>query len=238
MAIRATTGRSGGLKTQVFLLVLGFSLLAASGAHATATNLFIKFDNIDGGSAAIGHEKWSNILTVNWGVSAAAAPSGSGAGTGKAVLSDLTWTQVQDKSFSPEVGDCIAGRNIADAHVDFVTTGDKPFTYFKMDFTDVHIKSLDLAGKTGADTIISGDFAYKTILLTFISQRPDGAPGDSIETFFDLEHNVGSIGALAEVFALGLAGPTTTPAVPIPASLLLFGSGLVGLAGLRRKFSR
>ena len=34
------------------------------------------------------------------------------------------------------------------------------------------------------------------------------------------------------------AGGPTTPSVPLPASVILFGSGLVGFAGVRKRFSR
>ena len=239
MGIGATTGRSGRLRWKIMLLVLGLSLLVVSTANATLTDLFIKFQGIDGESTEKDHGAWSNILSVKWGVSAVASNLGSGSAAGKPVFDDLSWTQVLDKSFPPLFGKIAAGNHISKVNIDFASpSGEGDRVYFQMEFHNVLLTSLGLIGDTSAKTTMSGAFAYDTIAMTYLEYGPDGAIKDAIEASYDLRTHMGSVGDLASLFALGLSGPTTTPAVPIPASLFLFGSGLAGLAGLRRKLHR
>jgi type VI secretion system secreted protein Hcp len=240
MGIGVTTGRSDRLITKVILLVLGLSLLAASGANAVTTDLFMQFEGIDGESTRIDHLGWSYILGVKWGVSAIApAPGGGGGTAGKPVLSDLSWNQVEDKSFPPLFADIVSGTFIPTAHIDFTARGgDRDRIYFQMEFKDVFLTSLNLSGVTGADTTVAGSFAYDFIRMTYTPYDSAGRPLPPLIAEYSLVTHTGSVGALGSLYAMGLSGPTTVPAVPIPASLFLFGSGLVGLAGLRRQFSK
>ena len=84
---------------KVVLLVFGFSLLCGSTASA---DLFLKFAGIDGESTEINHLNWSEISTVNWGVSFVNSTP---------VLSDLSWNQVIDKSF-PEFDYCLSSGKV------------------------------------------------------------------------------------------------------------------------------
>jgi type VI secretion system secreted protein Hcp len=217
------------------LLVIGFCLVA-SAAYANVTDLFIKFDDIKGGSTESNHKDWSDILSVKWGVSAKAPPPGGG--TTSPTFKDLTWTQVEDKSSVPLFGKM--GSFIDKAYVDFASpgggSGDR--VYFQMEFGGVYLTELDVIGETSALTTVSGAFAYDFIRLTYTPYDENGTPQAPLIAEYDLAANEGSLGALVSLYALGLSGPMTVPAVPVPASLWLFGSGLVGLTGLRGRLKR
>lgn len=232
MGIYVKARPSSRLLMKVILLVLGFSLLAVSGANAVTTDLFMKFKGINGESTEKNHKDWSDILSVKWGVSA--EPATPGHGTGAPVFDDLSWTQVMDKSTPALFGKIFSGKIIPTANIDFVGATTH-LIYFQMEFKDVFLTSLNLSGDTGKDTTVTGSFAYDSIRLTYTPYDAKGSPLPPVTAKYDLTSEKGSLEDLLTVYALGMAGPAAV-VVPIPASLLLFGSGLAGLLGLRRKF--
>jgi type VI secretion system secreted protein Hcp len=231
MSIRLTMRRSRGLFGKVLVLFIGFSFMLASGASA---GLFLKFDGIDGGSKDEKHKNWSDILDVKWGVSATSPPiGGGGSGVGTISFDDLSWTQVMDKSIIPLFSDL--GKYIATAEVDFTNTGDKPFTYFKMEFNNVFLTDLEIKGDSKSLATIDGAFSYDFIKMTY-TYTDDKGEKIPTSASYNIKTGTGSVGALSYLFGLGISGPTTLAPAPVPASLFLLGSGLVGLIGLRRKF--
>ena len=154
------------------------------------------------------------------------------------VFDDFSWTQEMDISVTGLFSAITKGKNIKNAQVDSVTAGSQPFVYFQMEFRDVLLTNIDVTGSSSDIATIDGAFAYNFIKMTYTSQKADGSAGPSVWADFDLKKNKGSVGSLAYLFALGTSGPTVLSAVPLPASLLLLGSGLVGLIGFRRKISR
>jgi type VI protein secretion system component Hcp len=228
MAAGSTSGRQRGLMKKVVLLVLGFSLLWSSAASA---DLFLKFTGIDGESTEFHHPHWSVISNVSWGVSI--ATSGGGGGMGQPVFLDLKWDQMVDTSWGPLLNEALMGRHIPTATVDFVAPGAVNQTYFQMVFDGVTITSLDLSGHSTGKATFAGAFAYDRIEMTYWETMPNGSQGPPITASYDLRTHMGSIGNLGLLYGLGLAGPSNA-VVPIPASLWLLGSGLAGLAGLRR----
>jgi type VI secretion system secreted protein Hcp len=232
MKIEAGIRYSGGLWNKVLLLLLGVSLVLSSGASATPTDLFLKFDGIAGESTDSRYRDWSEISSVNWGVSASSGGVVGGGGAGKVVFQDLTWSQVMDKSVTGLFSAIAKGQHIKDARVDFIKPGVNPLVYFKMEFREVFLTNLDVIGTSSSKATIDGAFSYDFLKMTYTPQKADGSAGPSVSAEFDLKTNKGSLGSLAYLFALGTSGPTAV--VPIPASLLLLGSGLLGLVGLRR----
>jgi type VI secretion system secreted protein Hcp len=228
-------GSINGAIGKIILMVFGLSLLVSSGASA---DLFLKFDGIDGESTEIHHVNWSNILDVNWGVSATPpAPGGGGSGASKPVFKDLSWNQVMDKSVIGLFNDISTGKFIKNALVDFTTSGSNPVTYFQMEFQDVFLTNLDIAGTSSSRATIDGAFAYDFIKMTYSLFDTTGKKVGESTASYDLKTNTGSVGALAALFGLGTSGPPNIAPVPIPSSLLLLGSGMVGLMGMRRKFN-
>jgi type VI secretion system secreted protein Hcp len=233
-------GRLSGRIMKIMLLALAFSLLVASGAYATTTNLFIKFAGIDGESTVASYEGWSAILSVNWGLTMEAPPHSGGGGVGgPPVFEDLIWNQVIDKSFPKLFDRAAKGMQTDTVLVDFTKPGgpsSKPdLTYFQMEFREVVLTTLDLSGKSGEETTFTGSFAYNFIKMTYTEYDALGRVAGRIEASYDLATNLGSPGELGALYAMGLSGPRIA-IIPLPPSLVLLGSGLLGLVGWRRKF--
>lgn len=224
---------------RVILLVFGLTLLWSSVASG---ELYMKFAEIDGEAAdepgVSNHEDWSHALTVDWDLSM--TRDGDKKSNGKPVLSDLSWTGVMDRSFPPLFQKISQGQYIPFAMVDYTEdfTNYRNVTYFHIEFGNVLLTNLGIHGDPNELPIVSGSFAYDNIYMSYIYRDLSGKPIGLYEASYNLKTGEGSLGELATLYAMGLSGPSVTH-TPIPASLLLLGSGLLGLAGVgwRRKRS-
>src|SRR6478672_8284426 len=80
------------------------------------TDMFIKIDDIQGDSLDAKHNGEIEVLQWAWGVSQrGCAHSGSGAGTGKVSVQDLTFTKYSDRSSPNLLKMCCSGKHFKSA---------------------------------------------------------------------------------------------------------------------------
>jgi type VI secretion system secreted protein Hcp len=210
-------------------------VLSSSAADAAS---FIKFDGINGESQDKDHKDWSNVLSVDWGVSVAVVKGGGGV-AGRPEFTDLSWTQTIDKSIPPLFSAITGGKIIRKATVDFTTTfGDGGrVTYFQMVFDDVLLTQLHLGSSRDANAELSGAFAYSKIGMTYTEYDAGGGKKGTAFAEYDLMGGRGSAAALAGVFALGASRPGAVIPVPEPQTWVTMLGGL-GLLGWRSRRER
>jgi type VI protein secretion system component Hcp len=210
-------------------LTSAFSFLCAltPSISTAATTYYLKLDGITGGSPQVHREGWIEVDNFDWSITSVRSPvSGS---AGKPTLSDFSWTQGLDKSITGLFNDITAGKHIKTAVFDIVTSGnERPVTFFEMTFGDVLLSKVDLSGASGSNKM-DGSFNYANVKLDYWLINPDGTKGTGTTASYDLEHNSGSIGALSNLFALGLLGPTEVSPVSEPQSYSLMLLGLVAI---------
>lgn len=222
-------------KPQRFLLPMlaGLSLLAASVPASAANDYFLKFDGIDGSSVVRGHEKAIEFDSFNWGISM--TPPSVGAGGGKPVFSDFSWTQDLDSSVGGLTSALWDGKTIKTAVVDFTTLiGEQQQTYFRMSFDNAFLTGIDLSGSNGSLVGLAGSFAYDKVTLDYWTQDKSGKLIKSPSVSYNLKTGEGSVSAVAAAFAQGLAGPQVA-VVPEPESYAMFLAGLGILAAVARR---
>jgi len=216
-----------------FPLAAGVALMAFNLPACAASDYFLKFDGINGGSLQKGHEKSIEFTSFNWGVSIAPTrPGGSG---GKPSFSDFFWTQNMDVSSTALFG--ALGTNIKTAVVDFTSLiGGQNQTYFRMSFDNVFLTDLTYSGSNGNPVGLAGSFAYDKVTLDYWAQDQTGRLIKSPSASYDLTTGQGSLAAVSALFAQGLAGPQVV-AVPEPNSYAMFlaGLGILGAVARRRR---
>jgi type VI secretion system secreted protein Hcp len=208
------------------------ALAALSASAGAATEDFIKFTGatITGGSQDPAHKGWSDIASFDWGVTVAASPGG-GAGVGKPVFSDLSWTQSMDQAFPPLFTALTKGTPLS-AELDFTrNAGPGGQTYFKMNFTGAHLTELGLTG-SGAP-LESAAFDYTTIKFTYYPQNPDGSLGSPITASYNLKTGVGDVAQLGLLYFDAMHVPMAPVPEPATYAMLLAGLGLVGATARR-----
>jgi type VI protein secretion system component Hcp len=219
---------------RILVTVLLYAVVGISASSAYAASIyFLEIDGIKGESTDPRHKDWIDINSFSWGISSAASVGpGAGASSNKASLSPLSWTQNLDMSVPPVFGGVASGKPYRRATLEVAkATG----VYFQMVFDDVILTSLNIDG-VGDMPGVSGALEYAKLTMTYRPQKDDGSFDAPIVGGWDLKNNTAAafFGSPAVLQGLILAGPTPS-AVPVPAAVWLFGSGVLGLIGIARR---
>ncbi len=222
---------------RVFSVGLSAGLFFAGTANAANIEL-MQVGNIQGGSTLKGYQNWIDVNSFSWGVSVAAPNFGSGAGAGKAILSDFSWSQLADKSAPGLFLDAVKGANIPTITFDVLNTGGNgiPAKYFEMSFTNAMITSLNYSGSSGGNGVdLNGTFAYQAVKMTYWPIDNKGRIGSPVSASYDLSTAKGSVSNLLSVYAAGLSGPVSPVPEPETYGMMMAGLGLIGFVASCRK---
>lgn len=227
------------MKTLVAAMTFAIFGMGASNAQA-ATVYFLQIDSIKGESTDKNHKDWIDINSFSWGISnSGSVGSGGGGSSGKAIFAPLSWTQQLDKSVPFLFLAVASGTHIKNATLDVQQAGAKSSgVFFQMSFDDVIMTSLSISG-AGDVPGVNATLNSSKITMTYRPQKADGSLGSAVIGGWDLKKNAADafFGSPDVLQGLILAGQTPS-AVPVPAAVWLFASGLLGLVGVARRSSR
>ena len=224
------------IRALVIVTIAAIVGLGASSAYA-ASVYFLQIDDIKGEATERSHKDWITINSFSWGINnSGSVGAGGGASSGKAILSPFSWTQFLDMSVPPMFVGVASGKHYSKATLDVqnIAAGTAG-VYFQMVFEDVLLTSLNISG-AGDIPGVFGALEYSKVTMTYRQQKADGSFNTPIIGGWDLKKNAADafFGSPAVLQGLILAGPTPA-AVPVPAAIWLFGSGLLGLVGIARR---
>ena len=149
----------------VMFASIGFVTCASAEA---ASKMFLKFDGIDGESAAAGHEEWIDLEDFSWGIGF--PPS----------LQTFNFTKRIDATTPTLVEDLIAGTHIKSAELDIVNQSSGPQSLFSFSFNDVVLQDMSFNGRlfttVEAGPIDTWGFNFSKVTLTDFPVDSSGHP--------------------------------------------------------------
>lgn len=119
-----------------------------------AVDMFLKIADIGGESQDAKHLGQIDILAWSWGMSQSGTMhAGSGGGTGKVNVQDMSFTHWFDKSSPMFMLYCSNGKHIPRATLIVRKAGEKPLEYIKITMKKVIVTSVSTGGSGGEDRL-------------------------------------------------------------------------------------
>lgn len=143
-----------------------------------AVDMFIKIDDIKGESQDKAHKESIDVLAWSWGMSQSGSfHTGSGGGSGKVSIQDLSLTKYIDKSSSNLMKYCSSGNQYKEAKLTIRKAGGKePPEYLIITMKDVIVTSLSTGGSGGEDKLTENvSLNFREVHVDYQAQKPDGS---------------------------------------------------------------
>ena len=154
--------------------------------------VFAKYDGVDGESKDENHDKWIDVLSIDWG---AHKPGGGMTGQsrrrGAAVVEDMTLTVEYEKSAPKLLEKCLKGEVIPKLELEQTATyGGSRATYLKYELKNVMVTSYQTNAsgndEAGPPTVVVGN-NFEEIKVTYTEFDEAGSSKGNVETEFSVE---------------------------------------------------
>ena len=156
-----------------------------------AVDMFLKIDGVEGEASDHKHGKEIDVLSWSWGMTQSASmASGTGGGSGKTDVQDVSITKLIDSSTPALMQHCCSGKHFEKALLTVRKAGQHPVEYMKLEMHHVIISSLTGGAGKGDDRVtehITLNFAK--FKMTYTPQKDDGSPGPERPLAFDIRRN-------------------------------------------------
>ena len=166
--------RSMRFRAVTFAFAMAMSLSAIA-----ATDIFIKFDGLDGDSVDVQYKNFSDVVRFN---DAFINASSTDAGKAGCVVSV---EKVLDRSSPALAQAAIASPIFARVQIAFRKAGPEPITYYLLTLTNALVQSVQQAGdnlSAAAETVV---ITFSRAEVQFTPQKPDGSADGSIRSNID-----------------------------------------------------
>jgi len=128
--------------------------------------MFLKLDGIDGESKDAKHAGEIDIESFAWGMAqTGSGHRGTGSGTGKVDIHDVTITKVVDKSSPSLMLACANGKHIAKGSIVVRKAGENPLEYLTIDLEKILVSNYHTNGTNTADV------HTETVTLNFVKMK-------------------------------------------------------------------
>ena len=157
-----------------------------------AVDMFLKLGDIKGESVDDKHKDEIDVLSWSWGMTQSATTHlGSGGGSGKVSVQDLSFIHNLDKASPTLKLSCCTGKHYDEAVLTVRKAGDKPVEYLKITMKDLLISSVSTGGSGGEDRLTeSVTLNFAQFKEEYTPQKPDGSGDAAIEGAFHIAKNV------------------------------------------------
>jgi type VI secretion system secreted protein Hcp len=119
-----------------------------------AVDMFMKLADIQGESQDESHKNEIDVLAWSWGMAnSGTTHMGSGGGSGKVSVQDLSFTKYVDSASNALIMHCCEGKHVAKANLVCRKAGGSPLEYIKLELEDVVISAVSTGGSGGEDRL-------------------------------------------------------------------------------------
>jgi type VI secretion system secreted protein Hcp len=157
-----------------------------------ATDCFIKFGNIRGGSQDSEFAGWHHVESCNWGaINPGSFATNSGGGSAKVTMRDFECTMKVDIGFTSLFLGCANGEHVEDTTVVFRRQGKNPQKYLTINLKKCLVSGLDLSGPGGIDDfpVVHLRINYASMVVEYRDQKDDGTQGGHFKAGWSLKKN-------------------------------------------------
>jgi len=153
---------------------------------------YIKFEGVDGEAMDKDHQKWSDLLSFQQGIS---QPGGASTGPtrrrGDVVLDDVTCVKELDKS-SPKIAEAVCKGKVfpkVEIHVTASTTEAGRATYYGYELKNVLVTSYDISGSGQSEDVPTETFSlnFEEIKVTYTETDREGKTKGKVEYSWKVE---------------------------------------------------
>jgi len=153
---------------------------------------FLKIEGVDSESTDDKHKGEIDCMSFSWGqTNAGTAGHGAGAGAGKVLPQDFTFTKKMDKASPLLMIGCATGQHFKSAILTARKAGGGQQEYLKITMSDLMVTSYQTGGSAEGDPVpidqISMNFAK--LEMIYKEQKPDGSLGGDIKQGYDYAAN-------------------------------------------------
>lgn len=156
-----------------------------------AMDMFMKIDSLNGESKDSVHSGEIDVLAWSWGATnSGSAHQGTGAGSGKVNVQDLSFTKYVDLSSPDLMKYCANGKHIPSATLTVRKAGENPLEYLTITMNEVLVSSISHGGSGGQDRLtenVTLNFAKFT--MQYKEQQASGMAGASPQMGWDIPGN-------------------------------------------------
>ena len=153
-----------------------------------AVDMYIKFDGVDGESKDDKHDKWIDVLSMQWNNvsnrSIAARPRRDvrprrGDRAGDAEIKSLTLTKYYDAASVSLMKACAEGKHIPRVLVELTPSEGEPVNYLKVELENVYVSSYNLSGGSGSVPTESVTLNFAKFEYAYIEEDQRGKTDSS-----------------------------------------------------------
>jgi type VI secretion system secreted protein Hcp len=156
-----------------------------------AQDIFLKINGIDGESMDADHKNEIEVLNWQWQIlQESNMHMGSGGGSGKATVKDLSFTHYVDRSSPNLMKFCLTGKHIPESKLVVRKAGGSPLEYLKITMTDVVITNVQPEGSSTEERVkekVSMSFAK--VKQEYTMQNQQGGSGGAVTAGYDMKLN-------------------------------------------------
>lgn len=158
-----------------------------------ASDIYAKFDGIDGESTDAGHDKWLDVISFNHGLSQQMSAMGQGSGRtgGRSDFAPVTLVSAVDKSTVKLNQHCANGKHIDKVEINFCLATEEQHVYLKYELEHVVISNINIDGGSGGDKpMVSMSLSFSKIKWEYTPIDHNGKKGASEKANWNLEKNI------------------------------------------------